>query len=347
MGENWDSRRRTGPSLPLVTWGARAGLPGPWLRETVPRADLPGAGCCFRLLCSVLPGEPPSPPSPDPTAKGSWQVPAQVLRVWIARMLPVASPSPDLPEGTPALGRCEMAEAECLGRKGRDGALGVSVPLGCVTSGKLSDGLNLDVCSSWMGGVASEGDRLLNAVQAHAVQTLGEGSPSGAPGDVSPIPQCGSPAPLLPASPAPPPGGREAAPFSPPCPASGAVPADAGIAPSPLRKPQSAPALPLNPSPPPGSSGLRLLQKKPKHELVAETVSSHSSESLPLRSGTAALSPLDPSLWVRTSSTAVQKGHVCIYVGFDRPGLVVRPADCGREATLPWRQSGHEWLLAD
>lgn len=44
----------------------------------------------------------------------------------------------------------EMTEVECPGGKGRGGALSAIVELGCFTSGKLWDDLNLDVCSSWM-----------------------------------------------------------------------------------------------------------------------------------------------------------------------------------------------------
>lgn len=100
MGENWDSQRRVGPSLPCVTWEGRAGPSrasgfgrGSLVRIARLPEDLPRAGCFIRLLCSVppgVPGEPPPAPSPNPMAKGSHQVPAQVLCVWISRMLPVA-----------------------------------------------------------------------------------------------------------------------------------------------------------------------------------------------------------------------------------------------------------------
>lgn len=100
MGENWDSQRRAGPSLPRVTWEGRAGpsrasgfgrgslVPIARLPEDLPRVAVSSGSSA--LSHPGWPGEPPPAPSPDPTAKGSHQVPAQVLCVWISRMLPVA-----------------------------------------------------------------------------------------------------------------------------------------------------------------------------------------------------------------------------------------------------------------
>lgn len=163
----------------------------------------------------------------------------------------------------------------------------------------------------------------MDIVQALAVQALGEGSPFGAPDDVGPIPQCGSSPlsrPILPTSSAPPHGGWEAASFSLPCLASGSMSAKACTASSPRRK---------SPSPRPYLSTRPLhwalvvsvyCRKKTKRELVAETVSFHSSESLPLWSGTTALSPLDLSLTIQALSRKRRLGW---------------PANHGREATLP------------
>lgn len=63
MGENWDSQRRAGPSLPRVTWEGRAGpsrASGFGRGSLVPIArlpeDLPRASCFIRLLRSVPSG---------------------------------------------------------------------------------------------------------------------------------------------------------------------------------------------------------------------------------------------------------------------------------------------------
>lgn len=83
----------------------------------------------------------------------------------------------------------------------------------------------------------------------------------------------------------------------------------------PSEKVPEPPALPLNPL-----VVSVYCRKKTKRELVAETVSFHSSESLPLWSGTTALSPLDPSLTIQALSRERRLGW---------------PANHGREATLP------------